>query len=93
MKLLAFLFLFGMSLSTFAAPTKTDDEISLDEINAELMNEMETVEISDEDAAFLDEEIELPGTEEKVEMISKTNKPTEQNKKTVKSATTPTIKK
>jgi hypothetical protein len=93
MKLITFLLLFGFGFSAVAAPTKTDEEIGLDDIQAELMNEMETVEISDEDEAFLDEELEIAVPDQKTEIISKTNKPATEVKKTVKAPTAPSVKK
>ncbi len=57
-----FLTVLGLGFTTWAAPTTEttteESEIQLEDIQAELMAELDTVEVTDEDVAFLDEEIE-----------------------------------
>jgi hypothetical protein len=59
MKLLTIIFSLIMSFQTFAAPTTSEtDDITMEEIQAELMNEIDTMVVDEDDVAFLDEEIE-----------------------------------
>ncbi len=78
-----------ISIQAFAAPTTTTDteEIGLDDIQAELMSEIDTLVVDEDDELFLDEELE-----KKVEITGQ-NKKAEDTKKTVQAPAATAIKK
>lgn len=73
-----FLTILGLGFSTWAAPTTTttaptdttETEISLEDIQEELMNELDTVEITEDDETFFDQEIESKVAEKATEVKS-----------------------
>lgn len=89
MKLLTILFSLIMSVQAFAAPTTSEtDDISMEDIQAELMSEIDTLVVDEEDETFLDEEIE-----KKVEITGQNNKSEPQAKKTVQAPAATATKK
>lgn len=57
MKLFVILLTLALSPFAFSAPTPKSDEIDLDDLQAELMNELDTVSLDEEDETFLDQEM------------------------------------
>lgn len=80
MKQMIFIIAMGMGTFAFAAPQETsNEEITLEDLQQELMHELDTASFDDEDDSFLDE-----GIEKQIQVV--------QDKKTAvqKTATAPT---
>lgn len=89
MKLFTILLTLVLSPFAFSAPTPTtNDEIDLDDIQAELMQELDTVSLDDEDETFLDQEIE-----KETKITAELKKTTPEPKKTSQAPAPTTTKK
>lgn len=70
MKNLLVLIVLFFSFQTLAAPTAVSNDVEMDEIQEELMKEIDTATVEDEE--FLDQNIEAtPAMEEKIQLEAK----------------------
>jgi hypothetical protein len=88
MKLFVILLTLVLSPFAFSAPTPKSDEIDLNDIQAELMNELDTVSLDEEDETFLDQELE-----KEMKLTAELKKSTPEVKKTSQAPAPTTTKK